>query len=420
MITDILYRCPRCGAFDWMDERMSCLWCKARIDVISRTHVSVNGQTRSIGEWYDAVLAQDLPDAPSSPILTSTRVRLSEEQVRGTFSGLAGMRATHYTRRPVADGILTLWNDRIAFSGKHVRLEFPITTITSLTIESDTLIVVVPDRPPLFFDFREESGKKWEDCIRKAMAGAHADKIIEFCPRVRFEHAFLKAPRLAKGHAQLKVPVHRTFARDSSVLSLILRRLIKGLIKLLFPVKIEGLENIPDYGPAIVLPNHCSFLDSVILATFSRRVIWFMAKNSEMRNPFMKYLLTRAGAFPVRRYTTDVSAVRNAIRVVQEGHVLGIFPEGERCWDNRLLPFKLGTMRLLLAMGRPVIPVGISGAYTLMPRWTSSIKRVPVNIRIGEPIMLGHVPIPMQTLADVEQTREGLRKAMQALIGASP
>jgi len=419
MITDILYRCPQCAAFDWMDAHATCVSCGARLELVSRTHVAINGVVKPIGAWYDVIQGQDLPSQAGTPILKSKRVLLSEEKATGNYQGFAGMRATHYTRQPVDTGILTLWRDRLVFSGASGQLELPVTTIISLTIESDTLIVVVPDRPPLFFDFQEESGKKWEDCIRKAMAGAHADRIIEFCPRVRFEHAFLRAPRLARGHAQLKVPVHRTFKRDFSRLFLILRTLIRGLIKLLFPVKIEGLENIPDFGPAIVLPNHCSFMDSVILGTFSRRVICFMAKNSEMRKPIMKYLLTRAGAFPVRRYTTDISAVRNAVRVVQEGHVLGIFPEGERCWDNRLLPYKIGTLRLLLALGRPVIPVGISGAYALMPRWTSTIRRVPVTIRIGEPIMLGHIPIPMQTLADVEQARETLRRAMENLIGVT-
>jgi len=419
MITDILYRCPRCAAFDWMDAHATCKSCGARLELVSRTHAAVGGVLKTIGEWYDVILGQDLPSPSATPILKSKRVRLSEEDARGHYHGFAGMRAIHYIRRPVDTGILTLWRDRLVFSGARTQLELAVATIISLTIESDTLIVVVPGRAPLFFDFQEESGKKWEDCIRKAMTHAHADKIIEFCPRVRFQHAFLKAPRIAKGHAQLKVPVHRTLKRDFSPLFLILRTLIKGLIKLLFPVKVEGLENIPDFGPAIVLPNHCSFLDSVILGTFSRRRIWFMAKNSEMRKPIMKYLLTKSGAFPVRRYTTDISAVRNAVRVVQEGHVLGIFPEGERCWDNRLLPYKFGTLRLLLAMGRPVIPVGISGAYALMPRWTSSIKRVPVTIRIGEPIMLGHIPIPMQTLADIEQARDSLSRAMQHLIGES-
>ena len=91
-----------------------------------------------------------------------------------------------------------------------------------------------------------------------------------------------------------------------------------------------------------------------------------------------------AGAFPVRRYQTDVVAVRNALRVLQKGHLLGVFPEGERSWDGQMLPFKQGTLRLMLAAGKPIIPVGISGIYELMPRWTHRIKRVPVRIKRGK------------------------------------
>ena len=109
--------------------------------------------------------------------------------------------------------------------------------------------------------------------------------------------------------------------------------------------------------------------------------------------------------------------MRNAIRVIQEGHVLGIFPEGERCWDNRLLPYKIGTIRLILALGHDVIPVGVSGAYALMPRWTHDIKRVPITIRIGKPVNLGHIPVPKQTMNDIQAASEKLKAAMTELIG---
>jgi 1-acyl-sn-glycerol-3-phosphate acyltransferase len=112
-----------------------------------------------------------------------------------------------------------------------------------------------------------------------------------------------------------------------------------------------------------------------------------------------------------------VLAVRNAIRVVQQGHILGIFPEGERSWDGRMLPFKQGAMRLVLALGQPVIPVGISGAYGLMPRWTHKIERVPVTIRFGRPIRFDHISIPRQTREDIKKTAVELKKEILQLIG---
>ncbi|MRR35853.1 1-acyl-sn-glycerol-3-phosphate acyltransferase [bacterium] len=157
----------------------------------------------------------------------------------------------------------------------------------------------------------------------------------------------------------------------------------------------------------------------MILGVFPKRHIWFMAKNSEYKGPVLTWALKRARAFPVRRYAHDVQAVRNAVRIIQEGHILGIYPEGERTWVNTLLPFRNGTMRLVLALGRPVIPVGISGAYELMPRWTSSIEKSPVKIRIGEPFMPDHIPIPHQTRSDLTRLRDYLTSRILALSGAS-
>lgn len=419
MITDILYRCPQCGTFDWLSDD-TCKSCGAYLELISRTDVAINGDSQPIASWYDKVIAFDLPKREKASILESKRVRLFEEAASEKFKGFAGVTATHYTRKPIDEGVLYLSKDRLVFSGDAGQLTIPVEAITSLTIESDTIIVVSRGRVPLFFDFLEESGKKWEDCMRKVLADYYQGEIIEYYPRIRLARDFFKPPRPTKGHLALKVPVRRWYREDYSLIFAIIKKILRTLIGILIPVRIEGLENIPETGPAVVLPNHCSFLDSIILGCFSKRNIWFMAKNSEYKTPIHKYLLKLARSFPVRRYTMDVVAVRNAVRIVQERHVLGIFPEGERCWDNRLLPFKFGTIRLLLALGSPVIPVGIAGAYALMPRWTSTIKRVPVTIRIGAPISLGHVPIPAQTRMDVEMASEKLRRSIQHLLKATP
>ena len=89
----------------------------------------------------------------------------------------------------------------------------------------------------------------------------------------------------------------------------------------------------------------------------------------------------------------------------------------KRSWDGRLLPFKHGAMGLVLALGQPVIPVGISGAYELMPRWTSKIKRTPVTIRIGQPTNFDPIPIPEQTKDDIERASAKLKSCFLDLIG---
>jgi 1-acyl-sn-glycerol-3-phosphate acyltransferase len=255
-------------------------------------------------------------------------------------------------------------------------------------------------------------------CIRDSLAAYHAPrKISEFYPRLRFEEELNDHRSKAIGHAALKLPVRKWYGMDTSILFSVVRTVAKPIIKALFSVDIRGLEHIPESGSAVLLSNHTSFLDSIILGVFPKRNIWFMAKNSEFKGPLLTWALRKARAFPVRRYTIDVQAVRNAIRIVQQGHVLGIYPEGERTWDNTLLPFRQGTIRLVLALGKPIIPVGISGAYELMPRWESSIKQSHVKIRIGEPFSLDHIPAPRQTRNHISHAQHILHDRISHLMG---
>jgi len=176
------------------------------------------------------------------------------------------------------------------------------------------------------------------------------------------------------------------------------------------------MENIPRAGAAILAANHVSFLDGILLGACLPRLTRFMTKNSQFSNPVIRMILRMGGAFPVRRYHTDVVAVRNALRVLEKGHLLGVFPEGERSWDGQMLPFKKGTLRLMLASGKAVIPVGVSGSYELMPRWAHSIKRVPVRINVGKPIWFASISIVDQTDEDVKLVDRQLRNVIQGLI----
>jgi 1-acyl-sn-glycerol-3-phosphate acyltransferase len=417
MITDILYRCPNCGKFDWLEENR-CRHCAADVRILSRSLIEVGGEKNSISHWYRKVLSFDPPVNEAGVILETGRVVLSREAHRGTFKGYSGVVARRYTRLPFDEGGLVLKLGELAFTGRKDTFTVPMDDVLALTIESDTIIVISRRRGVLFFDFGHESGKKWEDMFRLALARHHTPrKIVEFYPRLRFEDSFRESPAKAPGHMTLTMPVKRWFSSNTSQLFTVVRSLARPVIERLFSVDIKGLENIPETGAAVLLSNHTSFMDSIILGTFPRRQIWFMAKNSEYRNPLMTWAMIKARSFPVRRYTIDVAAMRNAIRIVQQGHILGIYPEGERCWDNSLLPMRFGTMRLALALGKPVIPVGISGAYELMPRWESSLVNSTVKIRIGEPFELLHIPGPRQTKDQVFQARETVRTRITNLLG---
>lgn len=180
---------------------------------------------------------------------------------------------------------------------------------------------------------------------------------------------------------------------------MMLYRVLRGTMSLYFrarlKIRFEGEENVPDKGPFIVVLSHQSHLDSLLLHTFCPRLMFTLAKSSVFRTRFMAWLAPRVGAVPTRRYQIDPQAVRVALRMIERGEGVGVFPEGERSWDGRLQPLRRGTIRLLLKAGVPVIPCGLVGTYEVFPRWGQmnwakvGFGREPVIIRYGQPMHFG-------------------------------
>jgi len=416
VITNILYRCPECGGFEWLQQG-HCRHCHVLVDVLSRKKVAVNGKPGCIAFWYARVKAHALPGGSEGKILESGPIRLSRETQEGYFKGLSGVHAVLHGRQCVDAGCLSLHRNRLIYEGESLKIEIAFKSISSVTIESNTVIVDRKDGRTLYFDFLEESGKKWEDCIQQAIAEFyHPAEIVEFCPKIRI---FEDHDRTEKKHGQFNKtrkaaePFHE---KDVTLGIIFLRYLVGFLARSLLDMQMTGLENIPRKGPAILAANHVSLLDGIILGACLPRLVRFMTKNSPFNHQMIRAILKTAGAFPVMRYRTDVVAVRNAWRVLQNNHLLGVFPEGERSWDGRMLPFKKGTLRLMLAAGKPIIPVGISGIYELMPRWTHRIKRVPVRINVGKPIWFDPISIVDQTEEDVRLADRQLGEAIKRLI----
>jgi 1-acyl-sn-glycerol-3-phosphate acyltransferase len=416
MIENILYRCPSCGGFEWLEQER-CRHCHVSVKVLSRMQVAVDGKAGSITHWYGKVKGHALPEGPAGTMLKSGPIRLSREKQHGRFKGLSGVNAVLYRREPAGTGSLALYRNRLFFQGASLNKSILFESISAVTIESNTVIVDRKESPTLYFDFLEESGKQWEDCIQRAIAEFyHPAGIVEFCPKIRFAESHARAGNRCGKFHEIRVATEQWYKNDLPTVSLFLKHLAGSLARVLLDIRITGMENIPLKGAFILASNHVSLLDGIILGACLPRLVRFMTKNSPFNNPVIQTILRMAGAFPVRRYHTDVVAVRNAFRVLQGGHLLGVFPEGERSWDGRMLPFKRGTLRLMLAAGKPIIPVGISGIYELMPRWTHSIKRVPVRIDVGKPIRFDPISIVDQTEEDVRLADRHLGEAIQRLI----
>jgi 1-acyl-sn-glycerol-3-phosphate acyltransferase len=170
------------------------------------------------------------------------------------------------------------------------------------------------------------------------------------------------------------------------------RWLARTLWRFMGGLDVRGLENIPRTGPAIFIANHQSFLDPILVQAACPRILHSMAKSTQFGSAVFRRLMTWLYAFPVRRFETDPQAVRQVLRRLQEGHAVIIYIEGERSWDGRLQPARLGAVRLALKAGVPIVPVRVDGAYEAWPRWDRKIKRSRIRIEFRKPFRLPHKP----------------------------
>ena len=169
--------------------------------------------------------------------------------------------------------------------------------------------------------------------------------------------------------------------------------LLKGLPGALWrrfgTLNVQGAGNIPASGPFLLIANHQSILDPLLIQSVIQRPIHTMTKSTQFQVPFLGWLMANhLNCFPVRRYEVDPQAVRMVLRRLREGEGVGIYVEGERSWDGRLQPPRRGAVRLLMATEVPVIPAVITGSYEAWPRWARRPARADIQIRFGRALAL--------------------------------
>ena len=164
-------------------------------------------------------------------------------------------------------------------------------------------------------------------------------------------------------------------------------------LKLIWRPKVEGLEHIPDEGPAILASNHLSFSDSIFLPLVLKRKVVFVGKNEYFTGRGLKGWFTRAffegvGTIPVDRTggRAAQAALDTAKRVLSEGRLFGIYPEGTRSPDGKLYRGKTGVARLALETGVPVIPCLMMNTDVIQPVGKLMPRIMRVHIRIGKPL----------------------------------
>lgn len=165
------------------------------------------------------------------------------------------------------------------------------------------------------------------------------------------------------------------------------------IMRLMFRTRVEGAENIPGSGPVILAGNHLTFIDSMILPLVCDRQVFFIGKDEYVtgkgfKGRAMAWFFTGVGMIPVDRDggRGGVAALMTGRRVLEQGRIFGIYPEGTRSPDGRLYRGRTGIARLTLMTGAPVVPFAMIGTDKLQPNGTGMPRTGKVTVRFGKPM----------------------------------
>jgi len=148
----------------------------------------------------------------------------------------------------------------------------------------------------------------------------------------------------------------------------------------------RGLEHLPAEGGALLVINHQSFLDPLLVGLPLTRPVSYLARDNLFRIPIIGWILRNTYVLPINRESASTSSIREAIRRLEHGFYVGIFPEGTRTEDGTVGEFKPGLLALLKRTTVPVIPVGIAGAFEAYPRNAWFPRPGKVRVVYGEPL----------------------------------
>lgn len=146
---------------------------------------------------------------------------------------------------------------------------------------------------------------------------------------------------------------------------------------------------LPREGAGILVSNHTSGLDPLLIQSVCNRLIIWMVAEEYTRRPALKWLFRQIESIPVHRSGRDVVATREALRALEKGRILGVFPEGRIERSLELFPFQTGTALMALKTGVPVYPVYLDGSQRRKPMSHAFFKPQNARLAFGEPIRLG-------------------------------
>jgi 1-acyl-sn-glycerol-3-phosphate acyltransferase len=188
----------------------------------------------------------------------------------------------------------------------------------------------------------------------------------------------------AENRIHLQDPRDRkTYYFHTTPLRRILTPAVKAFSRLLATLHCQGVTNLPQQGPVVLAANHVTNYDVFFMQFCLPRPIFFMGKAELFKNPLLGAILRQLGGFPVRRDARDDWAIRQAQKVLEQGQVLGIFPEGRRNHGRGLRAGKTGAARLAITYQCPIVPLAVNGSHLL---FRGLSQRLPVTVTLSPPI----------------------------------
>ena len=157
------------------------------------------------------------------------------------------------------------------------------------------------------------------------------------------------------------------------------------LARLLFRFRVMGSENVPDTGPVIIAANHASYVDIPLIGCALKRPTNYMAKEVLFQNPIMGWFYRTLGGLPIRRFHSK-EKLGEAVKRLNEGQMLVMYPEGRRSLDGHVKRGMPGIGLLVMQTGARVVPAYIRGTHKVMPVGSMWIRFHPVTLMFGQPI----------------------------------
>lgn len=201
-------------------------------------------------------------------------------------------------------------------------------------------------------------------------------------------------------------------------------KLLGPIARFWFSPEVEGIENIPAQGPAIIASNHLAVIDDGLLPIVSPRMIHFMAKDeyftgTGIKGRFKKWWFTSVGVFPVDRSggSKSLGALETARKVLEDGNIFGIHPEGTRSPDGRLYRGHTGAARLAIETGTPIIPAALIGTRQLQRPGQTIPDRGKTKVIFGKPIYVQRETVNQITRQEIRDLTDQMMKEIKNLSG---